>query len=216
MIRVLHRDPYDADDLSEAEIEGRKRVQDYIPFLKTLPGLEKSFLIDIAPHIGVRDSRRIVGEHTLTREDIVEARTFDDQIYLRYHRGKAAAGWIMHPADGSNASEIHRDKYQKAEILTVIFGIPYRCLVPLEIDGLLVAGKTVSMDYEAHTRCRSIPDCMAFGQAAGVAAALAARDEIAPRRVDPQVLRKLLIERGANIRQGVVEMAKVKPRGAQA
>ncbi len=212
-VRVLRRDPYNADDLSAAEHEGRKGVRGFVPFLKTIPGFESSFLIDIAPNIGVRDSRRIVGDYTLSSDDVFEGLTHEDDIFVRYQKGPKIAGWVRHPPDGSEGSRKHLHEMEKVSREVSIFGIPYRTLLPAGVDRLLVAGKTISMDYEAHTRCRTMPDCMAFGQAAGTAAAHAVRAKLAPRDIDVRALRAQLLAQGANISPDAIDLSKVKKRG---
>ncbi|MCW3837629.1 FAD-dependent oxidoreductase [Sphingomonas canadensis] len=209
-IRILRRDPYDADDLTDAEVRTRLGVREFMPFLRTVPGFENAFLIKAAPMIGVRDSRRVLGEYTLTREDILGGIFHPTDIFKRYHRLPDTMGFVRHPTDGSEATAEFRERLANAKMVTSVFGVPFGCLVPQEIDNLLVAGKTVSMSYEAHSRCRQIPDCMAFGQAAGTAAALACREGIAPRRVDIDVLRDLLIEQGQNLAEGAIDIAKAK------
>jgi len=77
----------------------------------------------------------------------------------------------------------------------------YRCLLPKDVDQLLVAGKTISMTYEAHTRCRSMTPCMAFGQAAGAAAAMAVQQKIVPRQVGVKALRDLLAKQGVTLKK---------------
>ncbi|MFB0523262.1 MAG: FAD-dependent oxidoreductase, partial [Candidatus Bathyarchaeia archaeon] len=128
-----------------------------------LPGFEDAFVMETAPQIGVRETRRIVGEYTLTRDDALMGRRFEDAI-----------------AKGP-------------------FDIPYRCLVPAEVDGLLVAGRCISTTHEAQGVIRNIPPCMVTGQAAGTAAALAARRGVRPRRLDVHVLREVLKEQGVEL-----------------
>lgn len=207
-VPVLNRDPADAVELSQAEIEGRKSVRAILPFLKTVPGLEKAFLIDIAPQIGVRDSRRIVGDHILTRDEIFDEAEPADTIALKVHRGPNVKGWVRHPADGKEADTKHRTLFEgAAPFVVVTFGIPYRCLLPKGIEGLLVAGKTVSFDNEAHARCRLMPECIAMGEAAGTAAALAVAANVAPRAVDVVALRAKLRDGGLNLDRGAIDFA---------
>lgn len=209
-IRILRRDPYDADDLTDAEVRTRLGVREFMPFLRTVPGFENAYLIKAAPMIGVRDSRRILGDYTLTREDIIEGIFHSTDIFKRYHRLPDTMGFVRHPTDGSETTQSFRDQLATARMVTSVFGVPYGCLVPQGVENLLVAGKTVSMTYEAHSRCRQIPDCMAFGQAAGTAAALACRDRVPPRFVDIEGLRKLLIEQGQNLADGAIDITKAK------
>jgi glycine/D-amino acid oxidase-like deaminating enzyme len=212
-VPVLNRDPADAVDLSAAEIEGRKSVRAILPFLKTVPGLENSFLIDMAPQIGVRDSRRIVGDVILTRDDIFEEREPADTIALKVHRGPDVKGWVRHPSDGKEGEAKHRNLFEgAAPFVVVTFGIPYRCLLPRDakgggIEGLLVAGKTVSFDNEAHARCRLMPECIAMGEAAGTAAALAVKAGVSPRAVDVAALRAARSDSGLNLDRKRIDFA---------
>lgn len=207
-VPVLNRDPADAQDLSDAEIEGRKSVRAILPFLKTVPGLENAYLIDIAPQIGVRDSRRIVGDHILTRDEIFAELEPADTIALKVHRGPDVKGWVRHPADGKEADVKHRTLFEgAAPFVVVTIGIPYRCLLPKGIDGLIVAGKTVSFDNEAHARCRLMPECIAMGEAAGTAAAMAVAAGVSPRAVDVAGLRRKLADGGLNLDRGRIDFA---------
>lgn len=209
-VRVLQRDPYDADDLTDAEVRARQGVRAFMPFLRTVPGFEDAYLIKAAPMIGVRDSRRILGDYTLTREDILEGLFHEDDIFKRYHRLPDTLGFVRHPSDGSETSAAFRERLANAKMVTSVFGVPYGCLLPQGIENLLVAGKTVSMSYEAHSRCRQIPDCMAFGQAAGTAAALACRDGVMLRQVDIGELQAVLIAQGQNLADGAIDISKAK------
>lgn len=209
-VRVLHRDPYDADDLTDAEVRARLGVREFMAFLGTVPGFEQAWLIKAAPMIGVRDSRRIMGDYTLTREDILGGIFHPTDIFKRYHRLPDTPNFVRHPTDGSETSAAFRAQLAEAKMVTSVFGVPYGCLLPQGIENLLVAGKTVSMSYEAHSRCRQIPDCMAFGQAAGTAAALACRDGVAPRAVDIEELQRLLIAQGQNLAEGAIDISRAK------
>jgi len=185
--RVQRRDATDAFALTEAEIEGRAQVLEAIDFLrKYVVGMEDISLCAIAPQIGVRESRRIRGEYTLSGGDVQGARRFDDCI-----------------ARGSYTLDIHNGREAGApsvlEVLERSYDIPYRCLVPLAVDGLLVAGRCISGDPVALSSYRIMSHCMATGEAAGTAAALAIQAGRTPRALDPRALRKALAARGANI-----------------
>ncbi|MBU0556549.1 MAG: FAD-dependent oxidoreductase [Alphaproteobacteria bacterium] len=207
-VQVLNRDPTDAADLTGAEIEGRRRARDFLPFVKRIPGMEDAFLIDMAPQIGVRDSRRIVGDYTLTRDDIFEGAVFEDEIALKVYRGPNVKGWVRHKPDGSEGGKGH--DLTEMPISVVVLGLPYRCLVPQGIENLLVAGKTVSFDNEAHQRVRLMPECIAMGEAAGVAAAVAVRDGVPPRQVNTDTVRALLTEGGMNLDRAKVRVQQVR------
>jgi hypothetical protein len=184
MVRFHVEDPTDPERLSAAEAEGRRQALEYARFLREcVPGYERSVLANFSTQIGVRETRRVEGEYRLTRDDVLAARRFDDEIALcgapiEEHHAGSDTRWEYVPGGG-------------------VYGIPYRCLVPREIDGLLVAGRCLSATHDAHASVRSIGQCMAMGQAAGVAAAMAASDGGSPRHVDVTALRDGLRELGA-------------------
>jgi hypothetical protein len=122
--------------------------------------MEEAFLMDTSSQVGVRETRRIVGEYTLTRDDEVGGRRFVDAV------------------------------------ASSLFDIPYRCLIPKGVDNLLVGGRCISTTHEAQGPIRNIPPCMVTGQAAGAAAALAAKRGIQPRKLDPELVIGALIEQG--------------------
>jgi len=186
--RIQHRLGTSVTDLTQAEIEGRHQVQSLLRFFRGyLPGFERSELLDTATQVGVRETRRIAGEYTLTLEDLVEGKQFEDVIAL--------AGYpvdIHSPTDDGGGSS---EQWHTANI----YEIPYRSLVPQSIDGLLVAGRCISATHEALGAVRVMPPAFAMGQAAGTAAALAVERGIPPRRVSVPELQRLLVEQGAYI-----------------
>jgi hypothetical protein len=184
--RILAVDGTKVEDLTRAEIEGRRQVMEILAFLrKYVPGFEQCTLIDTAAQVGVRETRRIEGEYTLTLDDLITGRDFDDTIaYAAYpidiHDPKSAGGGISNRGETANA-------YQ----------IPYRCLVPLEVEQLLVAGRCVSATHEALGAIRVMPPSFAMGEAAGTASALAVQEGVPPRRVPVGWLRETLVEHDA-------------------
>ena len=207
-VQVLDRDPTDAVDLTGAEIEGRRRARDFLPFVKRIPGMEKAFLIDMAPQIGVRDSRRIVGDYTLNRNDIFDGAVFEDEIALKVYRGPNLKGWVRHKPDGSEGHKGHDPA--DLPISVVVLGLPWRCLLPAGVENLIVSGKTVSFDNEAHQRVRLMPECIAMGEGAGTAAALAVQAGVSPRKVDIAAVRALLAEGGLNLDRKKVRLAEIR------
>ena len=163
---------YDADGLntrhlSKIEVESRKKIIEVLGFYrKNVPGFEGAFVLEFAPQIGIRETRRIAGEYALTKEDAVTGRRFDDAV-----------------ASGP-------------------FDIPYRCLVPREVNGLLVAGRCISTTHEAQGVIRNIPPCIITGQAAGTAAALAAKKGVKPRKLSVRLLKESLRKQDVKIKQG--------------
>jgi hypothetical protein len=184
MTRIPHVDATDPVQLTAAEVEGRRQVQEYHRFLRDrVPGFERAVIVATSPAIGVRESRRVHGDHRLTREDVLEARRFPDEIALcgapiEDHHAGGDTEWRYVGADG-------------------VYGIPYRSLLPLGIEGLLVAGRCFSATHDAHASARSMATCMAMGQAAGTAAALAATGGGAPREIPAGALRARLAADGA-------------------
>lgn len=184
--RVLKRDGTNPVDLTAAEIEGREQVMALLAFFRSdLPGFENCRLMDTAAQIGVRETRRIVGEYTLTLGDLKNGRRFDDVIALcgypvDIHDPTGSGGGVTHELAVANAYEI-----------------PFRVMVPQDVDGLLVAGRAVSATHEALAAIRVMPPCFAMGQAAGSAAALAVPAGIAPRAVPIAALHARLCKDGA-------------------
>lgn len=184
--RVLKRNGTDVDDLTEAEIEGREQVHTLVTFFReNLPGFENCRLLDTATQIGVRETRRIVGEYTLTLDDLQSGRHFEDVIALcgypvDIHDPTGAGGGVAEAPPTANRYEI-----------------PYRVMLPKAVDGLLVAGRSVSTTHEALGAIRVMPSCFAMGEAAGVAAAMATAAGIAPRAIPVPELHKALVAAGA-------------------
>ncbi|NJC72911.1 FAD-dependent oxidoreductase [Planosporangium thailandense] len=189
MTRVSNVNPLDPWELSAAEREGRKQTQEYIRFLRfRVPGYADSYLIGTSTRIGVRESRRLIGQYVLTREDVLVGRSFADAIArcgapIEDHGGGSSTIWKYVGGDG--------------EPTGVTYGIPYRCLLPNEVSGLLVAGRCLSATHDAHASVRSMAQCMAMGQAAGTAAALAVATDSMPSDVDTDRLRAMLEKDGA-------------------
>ncbi|RIE00273.1 FAD-dependent oxidoreductase [Cohnella faecalis] len=183
--RIQGLDGTNVADLTNAEIEGRKQVFELIAFFrKYFPGFENATLIDTAAQIGIRETRRLVGEYVLTADDIVTGRDFDDVIAL-----------YGYPIDIHSPNEVTTE-FDAAYHTANIYQLPYRILVPAETDGLLLAGRCVSATHEALGAIRVMPCAFALGQAAGAGAALASRNGVQPRHVNTAQLQKLLHEQG--------------------
>lgn len=179
MTRIPRVDATDPLALTNAELEGRRQVREYHRFLRDrVPGFERSVVVGTSPSIGVRESRRVIGEYQLTREDVLTARRFDDEIAL------CGAPIEDHGSGGDTEWRYVKDGG--------VYGIPYRCLLPNGVEGLLVAGRCFSATHDAHASARSMATCMAMGQAAGTAAAMAADGGITPREVRAEELRARL------------------------
>ena len=170
MTRITHVDATDAHQLSDAEFEGRRQAMEYVRFLKEqVPGYEQAELGTLNTQIGIRESRRISGQYRLTREDVFSGKKFDDVI--------AKCAWPIedHHAQADTRWERLADDQT--------FDIPFRCLVPQKVTGLLVAGRCLSADHDAHASVRVMAQCMAMGQAVGAAAALAVAQHRMPADV---------------------------------
>jgi hypothetical protein len=176
------------EHLTTAQIKGREIIQRYVAFCrKYLPGCENAYLVMSAPMVGVRESRRIRGEYYLTTEEVLGGAKFPDGI-LRNN----------YPLD------VHRDPQDRRNGVTKLppgeyHEVPYRCLVPVGVEGLLVAGRCFSASFEAQSSVRVQSNCRAMGEAAAVAAAISLRRGIALRSVDGVQLRAELRQRGARL-----------------
>lgn len=180
MTRVLDIDPLDPDDLTRAEVEARRQVMEIAKFFTTrVPGFENARIAATGTQIGIRESRRIVGRYTLTRDDVLQARQFDD-----------AVARSAYPIDIHNPSGAGTTTHRLAPGAS--YAIPYRCLVPANREGLLVAGRCISTTHEALASTRLTPTVMTLGQAAGTAAAIACERDRFPSEIDPAELRSQL------------------------
>ena len=187
--RLQKLDGTNARDLVYAELEGRKQVHVLMRFFREyLPGFENATLMDTAAQIGVRETRRIVGEYTLTAEDLSSGRHFDDVVVLQ------SFPVDLHPAVGNGGGT--DTGLERGFTTASVYEIPYRCLVPTHIEQLLVAGRSVSSTREALAAIRIMPTCFALGQAAGVAGAIAVADESPVRDIDIGELHRELIDQG--------------------
>ena len=201
MTRIPGVDPVDPESLTRAEVEGRRQVQEYARFLRDrVPGFERSVVVATSPAIGVRESRRVFGDYRLTRDDVLEGRRFADEIALcgapiEDHHAGGDTTW-SYVAEGG------------------VYGIPYRALLPAGVEGMLVAGRCFSATHDAHASARSMATCMAMGQAAGTAAALAVRGGTVPRALDAAVLRNRLAADGALLEPLAPAASPSAPAGA--
>jgi hypothetical protein len=174
----------DPDVLTAAEIEGRRQALEYVRFLiDCVPGYERASVVALGTQIGVRETRRVYGDYRLTRDDVLSARQFDDQI-----------GLCGAPIEDHYAGTQTRWEYLPEGTAV---GIPYRTLIVKDATNTLVAGRCFSATRDARASVRSMGQCMAMGQAAGTAAALAVgrREEV--RDVPFERLRDRLRDDGA-------------------
>jgi len=186
MTRVKGVDGTDPRSLSSGEMEARSQIGDIVKYLtRYVPGFENCRLTKTAPFLGIRETRRVVGRYELTREDILACRRFEDAIAV-----------ASYPID------LHRpnDEGCTLEWCGDCYDIPYRCLLPVGIENLLVAGRCISTTHEAMAATRVMATCMALGEAAGRAAGIAVRQGAPPSRIDAGKLQKELLAKGAYLR----------------
>lgn len=178
--------PLDPEDRTRLEQNAREDMLTIYNVLRQkVPALADSYILAGATDLHVRESRKIEGVYTLTEEDIWSRRTFEDKIAL--------GAWPIdiHPTDGFVGVHPHKESPPEP------YEIPYRCLVPRSVDGLLVAGRPISTTHRAHGSTRVPGTSLATGHAAGAAAAIAAQRGIAPRQVDTSKLQRSLRDQGA-------------------
>lgn len=202
--RIQHLQAIDASQLSEALAEGREQVFEALAFLrKRVPGCEEAFLLQMAPMIGIRESRRILGEHILSKEEILTGKDFHDTI-----------------ARGIYLLDIHNPSdYGKPSTLTLLkqpYSIPYRSLLPLGLNNVLVAGRCISGDHFALASYRVQSHAMAIGEAAGCAAGLSALSGVAPKHLNIKLLQHTLVKNGANIGPGASCNSSLRSRASAA
>jgi hypothetical protein len=192
LTRIPNVDATDPLALTKAEIEGRRQVQEYVRFLiHEYPGFENAYLASTAHTIGVRETRRLKGEYILTGEDIRQGAKFEDAIAC-----------CSAPIEDHNAGkDVHWEFVESGDY----YQIPYRSLLPRKIDNLLVAGRCLSATHEGQASARNSAQCMAMGEAAGVAAALALSTGIPPGQVDYTDLQTRLREQGVILKPAEVD-----------
>jgi hypothetical protein len=170
-------DAMDVEELTRVDVKGRKKALITYEFLrKNMPGCERCFLMQAGPQLGTQGGRRIIGEYILTPKDMESDEIFEDTIVVLANNDNGAIS-AKHPA----------------------ICIPYRCLVPVKIDGLLVAGRAFSSKASVNQWFNIIPPCICYGQAAGTAAALAVKAGIQPRHVDHKELQANLRRQGVDL-----------------
>ncbi len=183
--RVVHKDATSGVELSQAEIAARQQVRQLVRILRErMPGYEDAQIHSMAHHIGVRESRRVKGLAYLRREDFEKAAKFPDAIArVRYNID-------IHNPDGAGTELVRLPEGEWYEI-------PYGCVVAADRTNLLVGGRPISVDHAIHSSMRVMPPACTVGQAAGLAAAVAAERGCSPQDLDGREIRQLLVDRGA-------------------
>ena len=170
-------DAKDVELLTRIDVRGRQRALITYDFLrKHVPGFEKCFIMQTAPQLGTQGGRRVIGEYILSDKDMVSDEVFEDTIA------------VLANNDNGEISAKHPS-----------ICIPYRCLVPKKVEGLLVACRAFSSTDTINQHFNIIPPCICYGQAAGTAAAMAVKAGVQPRKVDYKALRVNLVKQGVNL-----------------
>ena len=188
MTNCIEVDGTKAEDLAKATLECRRQLKPILDFLhEFVPGYENCFLLSSAALIGVRETRHFKGIESITEQDIRDSRVFPDWVVTF-----ASFNFDVHNMTGNG---LDATGAQDAFAPT-FYTIPYGCLVPEKLNGLLLAGRNISGTHMAHANYRVMPICANMGQAAGIAAALCAKDGIEPRDLDVAELQKILLKNG--------------------
>jgi hypothetical protein len=174
----------DADQLTYGEIEGRRQCWDTFEFIRgATPGFEDAYIVEIAPQIGIRETRRVRGEYMLSEDDVLDCADFADAIGVN--------GW---PVEAHVVGDV---KFLFARKERGFNQLPYRMIVPQKIDNLFVAGRCASMTHGGQSAARVSGPCFVMGQAAGTAAHLALQSNVSPRQLDVGRLQERLERDGA-------------------
>jgi len=184
--RVIRKDPTSLLDVIAAEIEGRTQTWDLVKFLKAyVPGFQNAYLIETGAQIGIRESRRLVGQYILSAEDVMYGKRFDNVI--------ARNGYPVDIHDPTGRGVTGTFLTEEA------YDIPFESILPHDLENVLVAGRAISCDEQAFSSMRTTPTCMAIGHAAGVAAALSCQYRQSPQELSIKELQRVLLNQGAEL-----------------
>ena len=179
--RVILKDSTLSEGLSDSELIARKQVGELYEFFKEKsPYFKNSYIQKMAAQIGIRETRRVEGLYKLTEDDLVKARCFDDAV------ARSCYPVDIHNPSGSGTIIKH--------IEGEFYEIPYRCLLPLESTNLLMACRAISSTHEAHSSLRVMPVVASYGEAAGLAAAIAVKENKTPAGIDGRILKGKLFK----------------------
>jgi len=185
MTRVIKLFGIDAHDLTKAEFEAHKQVNEIVKFFKDyIPGFENCYLSSVASEIGIRESRRLNGVYTLTANDVIDNREFDDSVAV------CAFPIDIHSPIGKELNWTQKERFG-------CFDVSYRTMLPKKIKNLLVVGRCISATHEALAAARISATAMALGQAAGVASAMSLKEKVALHDLDTCELQENLANQGA-------------------
>ena len=185
MTNAIEIDGTCAEDLTKATLICRRQMDDIVKYLRAfVPGYENCFIISSASLIGIRETRHFKGKYTLTEQDILEARVFDDYVVK-----DAYFNFDVHNITGSGLDKTGVQKHfsQKNG-----YTIPYRCLLPEVKENLLLCGRNISGTHMAHSNFRVMPICVGIGEAAGAAASVSALKNRNPKDIDAKEIRKII------------------------
>ena len=186
MTNCIDIDGTKAEDLTKAEIDCRSQMEPIVEFLRSfVPGYENCYIVSAASLIGIRETRHFKGIKQLNEIDIWEARQFDDWVV----RG----AWFNLDVHNITGAGLDKTGIQKLFTQRKPYTIPYGCMVPATIDGLLLSGRNISGTHMAHSSYRAMPICFGTGEACGAAAAIAVKKNINLRNVDPKDIQKILL-----------------------
>lgn len=184
-----------AEDLTRGAIDGRRGVQVQVAFLrKYVPGFEKAHVVATGEQIGIRETRRIEGDYTLVQDDFLSMRGFDDDI------ARNSYFIDIHMATSKDEMAIRHLPSGRSH------GVPYRCLLPIGLDNVWVAGRAASSDRVVQGSLRVMPNCFAMGEAAGTAAYIASRGRLTTREVPIRELQRRLVRQGAWLGEDIHEL----------
>ena len=185
--RIIRKSGVNGQDLSEAEIEGRRQLRDYLKFLRdSVPGFENAYIYSIAHHIGIRETRRVLGEHYQTADDFMTRKKYDDAVVkVRYSidiHNPSGTGTVLHFMDADDWYEIS-----------------FRTLIVKGMANLLMGCRAISIDHALHSSARVMPPVCSIGQAAGMGAAMAVKENCTLQELNSVGVREALREQGAEL-----------------
>jgi hypothetical protein len=185
MTNAIGIDGTKAEDLTRAEMICRKQMLPIVAFLKEyVPGYENCYIVGSGSLIGIRETRHFKGVQTITEEDILAAKKFDDAVVYG-----AYFNFDVHNLTGAS---LDKTGSQKTFTQTKGYTIPYGCLVPEKVDGLLLAGRNISGTHMAHSNFRVMPICVGIGEAAGTAAALSIKNNCSLLEISAKEIRDII------------------------
>jgi len=191
MTNCIGIDGTKADELTKATIICRRQIDKIVKFLREYaPGYENCYCISSASLMGIRETRHFKGVYTLTEDDILEARQFEDWIVRDAH-----FNFDIHNIEGAG---LDKDGVQHKFTQNKGYTVPYRCLIPEKIDGLILAGRCISGTHKAHSNYRVMPICVGMGEGAGYAASISVKKNILPRYVNVKEIQQCILDSEVN------------------